>query len=100
MNKRPALQEHISITLRRRPHGNKTEITNTVRWVAFVSLALFLVLIIISLLEGFYANAFVSAVGIIPILISIIMLNRDEVSLPSTILAVTIILLITCLSTL
>src|ERR1041385_3483997 len=100
MDKPPEVQGPISITLRRRPHGNKREITETVRWVALVALSVFLVLITISLLEGFYANALVSAVGIIPILISISMLNRDEVSLPSTILAVTIILLITCLSTL
>ena len=100
MDKQPEVQEPISITLRRHPHGDKREITDTVRWVAFVALFLFLVLIIISLLEGFYANAFVSAIGIVPILISILMLKRDEVSLPSTILAVTIILLITCLSTL
>ena len=99
MKKRPPDQGPISITLRRHPQGNKTEITSTVRWVALSTLFLFLVLIIAYLLNGSFLMARTVALGIIPILISITLLSRDAVSLPSTILAVTIILLITRLAT-
>src|SRR5215813_1888484 len=100
MAKKPLYTGPASLTLRRHPHGNKTEITNTVRWVAFVALFLFSVLAITFFLTGIYSNALVSTVGLIPILIAINMLKQDEVSLPSTLLAITIILLITWLATL
>jgi signal transduction histidine kinase len=100
MKKRPPEQGPISISLRRNPQGNKSEITSTVRWVALSTLFLFLALLIVFLLNGNFAIAQTIAVGIIPILISIALLGRDAVSVPSTILAVTIILLITRLATL
>ena len=99
MQKKPRYIEPLSISLRRRPHGNKTEITSTVRWVALTSLFLFLTLTITYLVTSKYSSALASLIGIIPILISIILLRRDAVSLPSTILAVTIIFLITWLAT-
>jgi len=98
MEKRPPYKEPLSTSLRRHPHGSKTEIKRTVRWVAVSVLLLFTVLIIVYLITGNYPNAEVTAIGIIPILISISLLRRDAVSVPSTILAVTIILLITCLA--
>ena len=100
MKKRPPDQGPISITLRRHPQGNKIELTSTIRWVAFTTLFLFLVLIIVFLLRKNYLNAETTAIGIVPILISIALLSRGAVSVPSTILAVTIILLITRLATL
>ena len=100
MKKRPLYQEPLSAVLRRHPHGNKTEITNTVRWVALTSLFLFLTLIITFLLTGKYASALVAAFGILPILVSIILLRRDAITFPSTLMATTIILLITWLATL
>ncbi len=98
MKKRPLYSEPVSTALRRHAHGSKIEITRTVRWVAVSTLLLFLVLIIVYLITGNYPNAEVTAIGIIPILISIFLLRRDAVSVPSTILAITIILLITCLA--
>ena len=86
--------------MRRHPQGDKAEITTTVRWVAYVSLFLFLILDASYLLLESYQNALAVAIGIIPIILSLVLLRREAVSLPSTILAVTIILLITVLATL
>jgi signal transduction histidine kinase len=99
MDKRPPDQGPLSIILRRHPQGSKTEITSTVRWVALSTFFLFLALMIVYLLRGNYLNAGVITIGFIPILISITLLSNDAVSVPSTILAITIILLITCLAT-
>ena len=100
MAKIPRYREPLSMSLRRHPQGDKVEIVSTIRWVALVCLFVFLALTFIFLLPGYYTSALVSAIGIVPILISIRFLRRDQVSLPSTILAVTIILLITWLATL
>ncbi len=97
--KRLASREPLSTILRRNPQGDKTEIMNIVRWVGFSSLGIFLVLLISYLLLEDYTNAFATSVGIIPIVISLILIRREAVSVPSTILAVTIILLITRLAT-
>ena len=91
--------EPLSTILRRHPHGSKTEITNTVQWVAVVSLFLFLVLIFTNLIAGNYRSALAIAVGIVPILGAMVFLRKNAISVPSTILAVTIILLITWLAT-
>lgn len=99
MAKQPIDQEPVSIILRRHPHGDKAEIVSTLRWVAVVCLFIFLTLTFMFMLSGFYRSALVSALGIVPILISIIFLRREAVSAPSTILAGTIILLITSLAT-
>lgn len=88
-----------SLTLRRHPHGDKAEIVKTIRWVAMFALLLFLTLIVVFLLTNDYRNALASGIGIIPIGISILLLRREAVALPSAILAVTIILLITWLAT-
>jgi signal transduction histidine kinase len=91
--------EPLSTILRRHPHGSKTEITNTVQWVAVVSLFLFLALIITNLITNDYRDALAIAVGIVPILGAMVFLRQSAISVPSTILAVTIILLITWLAT-
>ncbi len=100
MNSGPGYKEPLSQSLRRHPHGDKVEIANTMRWVGFSALGIFLALTITYLLLGNYSRALVTSLGIIPIVISLLLIRRDEaVSLPSTILAVTIILLITILAT-
>jgi signal transduction histidine kinase len=101
MNPKPVYKEPLSQSLRRHPHGNKVEIANTVRWVGFSALAIFLTLTISYLLLGNYSGAIVTSIGIIPIIVSLLLVRRNEaVSLPSTILAVTTILLITILAAL
>ena len=99
MKKKPMYKEPVSTVLRRHPHGNKTEITNTIRWVAIASFFLFLVLIFTNLVSHNYRIGLAITIGLIPIVGSIWFLRKNVVSVPSTILAVTIILLITWLAT-
>lgn len=99
MKNRPAYKEPLSNTLRRHAHRDKSEITSTVRWIAIIALILFLVLLITYLLADSQKSALTVSIGIVPILISIRLLRRNDASIPSIILAVTIILLITVLST-
>lgn len=99
MKKKPIYTGPVSISLRRRPHGNSAEILSTIYWVAMASLFLFLVLIITNLLNENYRDVLVIAIGLIPISSSIWFLRKNAISVPSTILAVTIILLITWLAT-
>jgi len=99
MKDRPAYKEPLSIHLRRYPEGEKEELVNTVRWVGFSAIGIFLVLIVFNLLENDYLNVLAISVGIIPIFISLLLLKRGVVSAPSTTLAVTIIIMITWLAT-
>jgi len=87
------------MTLRRHPQGDKTEINQTVRWVGLSALGVFLALLVSYLLVERYSDAIAVSVGLIPITISLILLRQGKVTAPSTILAVTIILLITFLAT-
>ena len=100
MAKQPMYTGPISQTLRRRPQGDKAEIVSTVRWMALACLSLFLTLTFMFLLSGSYRSALVSATGIVPMLYCVRLLQRNAVSAPSTILAITVILLITWLATL
>jgi signal transduction histidine kinase len=97
MNK-TAYKEPLSTVLRRHPEGNKTEIASTLRWVGLSGLGMFLALLIFNLLESDYESALVIAIGIVPVIISLILIQRDAVSVPSTLLAVTFILLVTILA--
>ena len=99
MENKSFYQEPVSKHLRKNPHRDKTEITGTVRWIAWVALILFIILDILYLSAGKYINAIAVSVGIIPVLFSILLLRRNAASLPSAILSVTIILLITWLAT-
>ena len=99
MKNRPAYKEPLSTVLRRHPEGSKTEIASTLRWVGISGLGIFLVLMLSSLLAGDYAGALVIFIGIIPVIIALTLIQREAVSVPSTVLAVTFILLVTVLST-
>lgn len=91
--------EPLSTLLGRHPAEGKPEIADTVRWVGYSSLGIFISLVIFDLFEEDYISALVTSLGFIPILLSLILLKKDAVSIPSTILAVTLILLITWLAT-
>jgi signal transduction histidine kinase len=99
MKDRPAYKEPISTALRRHPGGEKEELINTIRWVGYSAIGIFLTLIVYFLLENDYLNVLAISIGLIPLLLSLALLKRDRVSIPSTILAVTIILMITWLAT-
>jgi len=99
MDKRPPYNEPFSTSLRRHPRGNQKEVISTILWVALTSLLIFLALIITNLISGDYRSVLAIAIGIIPIIGSILFLRKNAVTVPSTVLAITIILLITWLAT-
>ena len=98
MQNKPTYKEPISSVLRRHPHGNKDEIANTIRWVGFSTVGIFLTLIIQYLLENSFKEVLIISLGLIPIIVSLAFLKRYSVAIPTTILSSTIILLITFLA--
>jgi len=99
MNKIPSYTEPISESLRRRPQGNESQIVVTLRWAAIASLFIFLTLIVVELITNKYRIALVISIGILPIIVSIFLIRRGQISFPSVVLAVNMILLITYLTT-
>jgi len=99
MKKALPYAEPLSTVLRRNPDEDKTEIINTVRWVALTTLFLLLALIPAYLLTGYSTQALVTSVAIVPVLVCMGLLKQESVSAPSTLLSVTIIILITLLAT-
>ena len=99
MKNNPPYSEPLSSILRRHPEGSKTEIINTLRWTGFSGLGIFLALIIFNLLESDYQSVLIMSVGIVPIIIALILIRKDAISIPSTLLAVTFILVVTALAT-
>jgi len=99
MKKARPYMEPFSTALRRNPNEDKTDIINTVRWTALTTLFLFLALIPAYMLTGHSTQALITSVAIVPVLVSIGLLNQESVSVPSTLLSVTIIIVITLLAT-
>lgn len=92
--------EPLGKFLRSHSEENLAEISDTVQWVGISSLGIFLALTFSYVLLGTYRNAIVTSVGIIPIVISLTLMRRGILSIPSTVMATTIILIITGLATL
>lgn len=86
--------------VRRHRHSDKAEITSTVRWTAIATAFLFLALTISFVLSRRFPQVVVSGVSLVPIMVSILLLRRDSASLPSAILAISLIFAITGFSTL
>ncbi|MBK9926804.1 MAG: hypothetical protein IPP66_16145 [Anaerolineales bacterium] len=99
MKSRPTTRELFFSALRRQSQENKGEIKSTVRWIGFSTLAIFLTILFINLIMGKYLNALVISIGVIPVVISLIQLQKDAITTPSTTLAVVTILLITWMAT-
>jgi signal transduction histidine kinase len=95
MSKKTIYKEPISTALRRRTEGNEEQLARILRWVAFSSLFIVLVLIFTQLLRRRYGESVLLLVGILPILISIILIRKGMLSFPVSILAVNITLLLT-----
>lgn len=99
MSTRPKYTEPISISLRKYPETSRDDIAATLRWVGLSAFFLFSVLTVNALIGGYPMNALLSAIGLIPILVALLLVQRGAVSASSTILAVTSVLLITALAT-
>jgi signal transduction histidine kinase len=98
MNNKSVNKELLSMNLRRHVHGNDLQTAAAINWAAISSLLIFLVLIIVGLLSNNDLQVLAISIGILPILISIWLIRRGMISLPSSILAVNMILLITGLA--
>lgn len=99
MDNIPDYKEPLSSALRRRAYGNEEQIAETVRWVAFSSLFVLLALIVNQLLKSRYIEAMIILIGILPIVISLMLIRKGKLSLPITIFAIGSILLLTYIST-
>ncbi|MEI2803349.1 MAG: hypothetical protein V9E84_06535 [Trichococcus flocculiformis] len=99
MDKTPDYKEPLSSALRRRAYGNEEQIAETVRWVAFSSLFVLMALIINQLLMGKYIETMVILIGMLPIIISLLLIKRGRLTLPIAIFTIGSILLLTYLST-
>ena len=99
MNKILSYIELISESLRRHSQGKESQIVTTLRWAAIASLFIFLTLIVVELVKGNYRIALVISIGILPIIVSLFLMRRGQISFPSVVLAVNMILLITYLTT-
>ena len=99
MKDRPAYQEPLSTILRGSPLENERQIANVLRWLARSAVFIFLALLIAALSENQYREALAISIGIIPILISNLLIRRGMVSVPSAILTIVMILLLTWLAT-
>jgi signal transduction histidine kinase len=98
MENRPGYKEPLSSYLRRRTYGNEEQVAKIMRWVAFSSLFVLLVLGINLLFKGKYTETVAILIGIVPIITSLIMINRGMLSLPITLFAISAIILLTYIS--
>ena len=98
MENRPSYNEPLSSYLRRRTYGNEEQVAKIMRWVAFSSLFVLLVLGINLLFKGKYTETVAILIGIVPIITSLIMINRGMLSLPITLFAISAIILLTYIS--
>ncbi|MGZ8941074.1 MAG: hypothetical protein ACXW32_17850, partial [Limisphaerales bacterium] len=90
----PGVKESLSRLLRTQIHREQPQTIAALRWLASVSLFLFLALIIVGLLNRNYIRALVLSIGILPILFSLRYMRQGKISLPSALLTVDLILLV------
>ena len=98
MNKLPDYKELLSINMGRRLRGNEQQTTAALRWLTIVSLSVFLALLTTGLLQHNNTQVLILSIGILPILLSLLFIRQGKISLPSAILAVNLVLLITWLT--
>ena len=99
VNKIPQYTGPISLRLRRRQTGVDLQTTAALRWLSVVSLFIFLALLFIRLIQHNDTHAIILSIGILPILISMSLIQQGRISLPSAILAINLVLLVTALTT-
>jgi signal transduction histidine kinase len=92
-------RESLSMNLGRRFRRDEQQTASAVRWMAIVSLFLFIALLVASLLQQNQTQALVLSIGILPILISLWFLRRGDALLSSALLAINLVLFVTWLTT-
>lgn len=97
-NKKPFYKEPLSTALRRRNTGNEDQIAEIIRWVAYSSIFILLALIFSQLAKGKYRETLVILAGILPMITSLILIQKKMITYPIIILVVTITLMLTYIS--
>jgi signal transduction histidine kinase len=85
--------------LRSQGQREQPQTISALRWLAIVSLFLFLALLMAGLVSNNTQQALVLAIGIVPILVSLLYIRQGKISLAGAILAINLIILITWLTT-
>lgn len=98
MAKKPIYKEPLSTMLRRRNPGNEEQIAGIIRWVAYSSIFTLMALIFASLARRHYIEALIILVGVVPIITSLVLIEKKMITIPVIIMAVTITLLLTYIS--
>jgi membrane-bound ClpP family serine protease len=91
-------KESLSSHMGRRLRGNEQQTAAALRWLTIVSLSIFLALLVSGLLRHNNTQVLILAIGILPILLSLYLITRGKISLPSAILAVNLVLFVTWLT--
>jgi signal transduction histidine kinase len=91
--------ESLSRMLRSQGQREQPQTISALRWLAIVSLFLFLALLMAGLVSNNTQQALVLAIGIVPILVSLLYIRQGKISLAGAILAINLIVLITWLTT-
>jgi signal transduction histidine kinase len=78
---------------------NQLQTLAALRWLAIVSLSIFLALLVVGLIQNNNRQILILCIGIVPILISLLFIRQGKIALPSAILAIDLVLLITWLTT-
>jgi len=98
MDKIPGYEESLSTKLGRRLQGNEQQTVAALRWLAIVSLFIFLAQLVDKLLQRNDRQALAISIGVLPILISLLFIKQGKVALPSVILSINLVLLVTWLT--
>ena len=94
MDKIPGYEESLSTKLGRRLQGNEQQTVAALRWLAIVSLFIFLAQLVDKLLQRNDRQALAISIGVLPILISLLFIKQGKVALPSVILSINLVLLV------
>ncbi len=94
----PDHKESLSNHMGRRLRGNEQQTAAALRWLAVVSLSIFLALLVSGLLQQNNTQVLILTIGILPILLSLWFITQGKISLPSAILAVNLVLFVTWLT--
>jgi signal transduction histidine kinase len=95
MDKLPGYKKLLSMHFGSRLHRDEGQTATALRWLAVVSLFIFLTLLVIKLLQDNIKQAVPFSIGVLPILVSLLLIRQGKITLASVILAVTLVLFVT-----
>lgn len=99
MQRLSGINEWLSRVLAVRLHREEPQTAAALKWLGIVSLSLFVTLMAVNLLNNNIKQALVYAVGILPILMALLLIQRNMLSLAGAVLAINLVFLVTWLAT-